>query len=323
MQVNIICMIFVSRGPSELGGVLALSKNKFWLTLMYLASNYKKKSSFFSFSEVQRSSCNAPFLYLSKPGYQIWRQYSCNCPSDILLLLESIPWVVPCGCNGSPCVPRAAPQDLWSSELSSQPCPACVPWGSWALSLGSIPAFRTQNTALLFRAPCPQTWPASLGLGCWIWGWDVLEHVLVKWVQLPNRSGWFWITDILIFITSASSENVTGSGSLGFFVRSFDKILNYLGLNQIYVAQNTAAGWCSSHRSYWNSLVERWGLILLIREHRLFSPKAKERGKAVTVSNGYQFYPGLICWKGNIQAEAGVMHSLQETLQLLLGHNFM
>lgn len=82
--------MFVSRSPSELGGVLTLSKNKSWLTLMYLTSNYEKKSSLFSFSEVQRSSCNTPFPYLSKPGYQIWRQYSCNSPSGILLLLETI-----------------------------------------------------------------------------------------------------------------------------------------------------------------------------------------------------------------------------------------
>lgn len=66
--ILIICIMFLSRSPSELGGVLALSKNKSWLTLMYLASNYKKKPSFFSFSEVQRPFCNAPFLYLSEPG---------------------------------------------------------------------------------------------------------------------------------------------------------------------------------------------------------------------------------------------------------------
>lgn len=132
------------------------------------------------------------------------------CPSLVIRFGDSILVIVPpafCCClrlfpvqfhvavhrDWSPRVPRAAPQDLWSSEFSSQLCPARVPCGSWALSLGSIPAFRTQNTSLLFRTPCPQTWPASLGLGCWIWGWDVLEHVLVTWVQLPNRSGWLWI----------------------------------------------------------------------------------------------------------------------------------
>lgn len=45
----------------------------------------------------------------------------------------------------------------------------------------------------------------------------------------------------------------------------------------------------------------------------LFSPKVKERGNALAVSNRYQFYPGLTCWKGNLEAEAGVMHPVQDT----------
>lgn len=63
--ILIICMMFVSRNPSELGDVLTVSKNKSWLTLMYLTSNYKKKPSFFSFSDVQRPLCNAPFLFFN------------------------------------------------------------------------------------------------------------------------------------------------------------------------------------------------------------------------------------------------------------------
>lgn len=148
---------------------------------------------------------------------------------------------------------------LVSPEQLTRICGAvswAVPWGGWALSLGSIPALRTQLPAHNQHH--------------WAWGAGSEAGMCCQMSPAAQQSGWLWITDILIFISSASSVNVTGSVSLGFFVRSFDKILNYLGLNQICIALNTAAGGCPSRSPRWNSLVERWAWILLICEHWFF-----------------------------------------------------
>lgn len=195
----------------------------------------------------------------------------------------------------SPWVPGVAPQDLWSSELSSQLCPARVPCGSWAPSLGSIPA-----PSLSEHGPLPVTVTGITGPGvpdlkprCA----ETHAGQMSPAAQQIRMALDNWHPDLHQICPICQRYRLCFSGV---FVRSSDKIFNYLGLNQICVAQNTAAGWCPRRRSYWKlsgtkmgfDPFNMWALIFCF----LQKPK---RGKAITGSNGYQFCPGHICWKGN------------------------
>lgn len=142
--ILIIYMMFVSRNPSELCSVPALSKNKSWFRLIIKrnqASSHFPKSKDLS---VMLLSFICPSL-LIRFGDRI----TVTVPLAFCCFLGLFPaWL------GSPCVPRAAAQDLWGSELSSQLC-------SSALSL----------------APSLISEPRTSLTGCWIPGWDVPKHI--------------------------------------------------------------------------------------------------------------------------------------------------